>query len=136
MAKLYIQAKKNDLKTQPQTVSRPSPDNFCAATSGVDLDLTTMTQFDPYLSALGLVPNSTWPMTEYVPAVSTPMDSFANVQNVASGLEAETFGVGHLANGGVQNQAQDWFSGSRYLLNLMEAGEDLQIASLDNFIQM
>jgi hypothetical protein len=29
------------------------------------------------------------------------------------------------------NPMQDWFSGSRYLMNLMEGGDDLQMPDLD-----
>ena len=132
VAKLYIQAKKKDPKSQPQATAQPSDDNFYTTTDGTQLDLTTMTEFDPYLSALGLVPNSAWPMAGYAP-VTTAMESFANVQNVAGTQPAEVFGSGYAANGASQNSVQDWFSGSRYLMNLMEAGDDMQMPDLNDF---
>ena len=132
VAKLYIQAKKNDTKNQPQVASQPSPSNYTTA-DGTQLDLNTMTQFDPYLSALGLVPNSAWPMAGYAP-VPTAMESFADVQpNVAGTQDAYVFGTGYAANGAPQNSVQDWFSGSRYLMNLMEAGDDMQMPDLNDF---
>ena len=129
VAKLYIQAKRNDAKNQSQTVLQPSPNNFYTTTDETQLDLSTTTQFDPYLSALGLVPNSAWPMAGYAeaPVIPTAMESFANVQNVASTQRADEFGVGYAPNGVLQNSVQDWFSGSRYLMNLMEAGDDMQM---------
>ncbi|KAJ4401297.1 hypothetical protein N0V91_008073 [Didymella pomorum] len=135
VAKLYIQAKKNDTRNQPKTVAQPAPNNFYTTTDGTQLDLSTMTQFDPYLSALGLVPNSAWPMAGYTdtPAMGTAMDSYANVLNTANTQGSEVFGVGYAANGAPQNSVQDWFSGSRYLMNLMEAGDDLQMPDLNDF---
>ncbi|KAF9693429.1 hypothetical protein EKO04_008842 [Ascochyta lentis] len=133
VAKLYIQAKKNDSKSQAQTMSQPASSNFYTTTDGAQIDLSTMTQFDPYLSALGLVPNSAWPMTGYAPTIPTAMDSFANVQNVASTQGPEAFAGGFMSNGAPQNSIQDWFSGSRYLMNLMEAGDDTHMPNLNNF---
>ncbi|KAF2629040.1 hypothetical protein BU25DRAFT_457294 [Macroventuria anomochaeta] len=135
VAKLYIQAKKNDARSQPQTVSKPSPNNFYTTTDGTQLDLSTMTQFDPYLSALGLVPNLAWPMAGYAdtPTVPTAMNSFANMQNAASTQGVDAFGVEYAPNGAPQNAVQDWFSGSRYLMNLMEAGDGMQISDINDF---
>ncbi|KAJ4335667.1 hypothetical protein N0V87_005925 [Didymella glomerata] len=135
VAKLYIQAKKNDMRNQPRTVAQPAQNNFYTTTDGTQLDLSTMTQFDPYLSALGLVPNSAWPMAGYsdTPAMGTAMGSFANVANTANTQGSEVFGVGYASNGLPQNSVQDWFSGSRYLMNLMEAGDDMQMPDLNDF---
>jgi hypothetical protein len=135
VAKLYIQAKKNDMRNQPRTVAQPAQNNFYTTRDGTQLDLSTMTQFDPYLSALGLVPNSAWPMADYsdTPAMGTAMESFANVANTANTQGSEVFGVGYAPNGLPQNSVQDWFSGSRYLMNLMEAGDDMQMPDLNDF---
>lgn len=135
VAKLYIQAKKNDTRKQPQTVTQPAPNNFYTTTDSTQLDLSTMTQFDPYLSALGLVPNSSWPMAGYTdtPAMGTAMESFTNVPNTANTQGSEVFGVDYAPNGVPQNSVQDWFSGSRYLMNLMEAGDDMQMPDLNDF---
>jgi hypothetical protein len=133
VAKLYSQAKKNDPRHQPQTMAQPSSSDFYT-TDGTQHDLSTMTQFDPYLSALGLVPNSAWPMAAaYAPTLSTAMDSFANIQNTGNAQGVEAFRMGYASNGGPQNSVQDWFSGSRYLMNLMEAGDDMQMPDLNNF---
>lgn len=78
-----------------------------------------MTQFDPYLSALGLMPNSAWPMTGF-PNMGAGTDAFSQ-----SGFDGNMGGgAGMGAQGGIQN-VQDWFSGSRYLMNLME--DDIQM---------
>lgn len=113
-------------------MSQPARPNYYTTTDGAQLDLSTMTQFDPYLSALGLVPNSAWPMTGYAPPMPTTMDPYANIQPASSVPAVETFGGGYLSNG-AQNSVQDWFSGSRYLMNLMEAGDDLQMPDLNDF---
>lgn len=120
-----------------QNVPQPAPNtsNFYTTTDGTQLDISTMTQFDPYLSALGLVPNSAWPMAGYADASAMPtaMDSFANVQNTANTQGADVFGTGFAPNGVPQNSIQDWFSGSRYLMNLMEAGDDMQMPDLNDY---
>lgn len=135
VAKIYIQAKRNDTRSQPQTVSQPVTNNFYTTADGTQLDISTVTQFDPYLSALGLVPNSAWPMAGYTdtPEMTTAMDSFANMQPPASTQGADAFGFGFTPNGLPQNSIQDWFSGSRYLMNLMEAGDDMQMPDLNDF---
>lgn len=93
-----------------------------------------MTQFDPYLSALGLVPNSAWPMAGYTdtPALPTAMTSFANMQP-GTDARGEALNPGYAPSGVLQNPIQDWFSGSRYLMNLMEAGDDMQMPDINNF---
>lgn len=135
VAKLYIQAKKNDARNQPQTATQTAPNSFYTTTASTQLELSTMTQFDPYLSALGLVPNSAWPGASYTdtPAIGTAMESYANVSNTANTENSEVFGVGYAPNGVPQNSIQDWFSGSRYLMNLMEAGDDMQMPDLNDF---
>ncbi|KAJ8117004.1 hypothetical protein OPT61_g1688 [Boeremia exigua] len=131
VAKLYIQAKKNDSK---EAVSQPSPSTFYPAQNEFQLDSSTMTQFDPYLSALGLVPNSSWPMSDYADAsiIPTAMASFSNVQHAAN-TQGEASSMAYAPNGVLQNSVQDWFSGSRYLMNLMEAGDDMQMPDLNDF---
>lgn len=138
VAKLYIQAKKNNPRSQSQPVTQPPTSTFYTPEDGSQLDLSTMTQFDPYLSALGLVPNSAWPMAGYAdtPAIPTAMTSFANVGH-AAGMQGEALNSGYATNGVLQNPIQDWFSGSRYLMNLMEAGDDMQMPDLSDFdVQM
>jgi hypothetical protein len=125
VAKLYLQAKTQDNTSQSQTLAQPEP-NYYTTADGTQLDLNAMTQFDPYLSALGLMPNSAWPMTGYVSTPSaTKMNTYPQEQNLGGPAEVDVSGMG-LPNTG-QNPMQDWFSGSRYLMNLMEAGDDLQM---------
>jgi len=134
VAKLYIQAKKKDPRSRPQPVSQPPINAFFTPENSPQLDLSTLTQFDPYLSALGLVPNSAWPMAGYTdtPAQPTAMTSFANMQPGAD-ARGEALNPGYAPSGVLQNPVQDWFSGSRYLMNLMEAGDDMQMPDLNNF---
>ncbi|CAN9373376.1 unnamed protein product [Alternaria alternata] len=89
----------------------------------------TMSQFDPYLSALGLMPDTAWPTTTYstTPA-SANMNPFGEAQAIHNANES---GVALGTSQGNQNPMQDWFSGSRYLLNMMEPGDDLQMPDLD-----
>lgn len=73
--------------------------------------LNTATQFDPYLSALGLISNGPWPMPGFSP-MGMEADVFARAGPDAS--------MGPNTQPGTAANAQDWFSGSRYLMNLME----------------
>lgn len=104
VARLYVEAKtKEALATT--TSSHANQENFYTQDTGINL--STMTKFDPYLSALGLMPNAAaWSMSEF-PAM----------------------GTGASVSTGMETPAQDWFSGSRYLLNLME--DDIQMPDLN-----
>jgi len=135
VAKLYIQAKRNDTRGQPQSMVQPAPNNVYTTTDGTQIDLNYMTQFDPYLSALGLVPNSAWPMAGYndTPTISTAMEPFGNTQSATTTQVPNPFGTGYSSDIMPQNSVQDWFSGSRYLMNLMEAGDDIQMPDLHDF---
>lgn len=77
-------------------------------------DGSAMTQFDPYLSALGLGPNSAWPMAATFPPLPAGMEGFS--QGIDGGS-------------GSHNSVQDWFSGSRYIMGLME--EDINMPDLN-----
>ncbi|KAJ4287806.1 hypothetical protein N0V90_012510 [Kalmusia sp. IMI 367209] len=120
VAKLYVEAKTKESVTVTTSPSQPSQSGFYpsgAADSGINLN--TMTQFDPYLSALGLMPNAAWPMTGFstigTGAETFPPGSFdASMAPSGSGLQP-----------GNPTNVQDWFSGSRYLLGLME--DDIQM---------
>lgn len=131
VAKLYIQAKSQDVSavatTQARTYSQGNPQQYYATADDTALDLNAMTQFDPYLSALGLMPNAAWPMGFSNAPTSAGIDTFAPPQGtgVREGFDAPAMGFG--PSGGNQNALQDWFSGSRYLMNIMEAGDDLQM---------
>lgn len=70
-----------------------------------------------------------------VPSASMGMATFSQAPSMGgggggvAGPNAAKMGFG--PPGGSQNSIQDWFSGSRYLMNLMEAGDDLQMPDLD-----
>lgn len=70
-------------------------------------------------------------MADYlnVPA-SAGEDAFLNGQRMGGALGPEATGLEFGLPGGNQKSIQDWFSGSRYLMNLMEAGDDLQMPDL------
>ncbi|KAH4052515.1 hypothetical protein HBI75_138870 [Parastagonospora nodorum] len=128
VAKLYLQAKSQDNTTLSQTYSQSQPSYYNSA-DGSQFDPNYMTDFDPYLSALGLMPNSAWPMSNYGTAQAEGFETYTQSQNVGgvTGLEVPGMGL----PGGGQHPVQDWFSGSRYLMGRMEAGDDLQMPDLD-----
>ena len=108
-------------------------------------DVATMAQFDPYLSALGLVPNSAWPMTGNMqdqsqsrsqsqdPSQQLPHNG-ADAYNLTQGMGFGTDGLDMNFTPPItgQNAVQNWFSGSRYLMNLMEAGDDLLMTDMND----
>ncbi|KAF2193182.1 hypothetical protein K469DRAFT_730100 [Zopfia rhizophila CBS 207.26] len=112
VAKLYVEAKTKDAQQQAQQEGQ----YFVTADGEQNLDLSAMTQFDPFLSALGLVPNSAWPMATFPPATSG--------QDASAGFQGAKGGFDSLPMGNV-NTVQDWFSGSRYIMGLME--EDINM---------
>jgi len=126
IANLYIQAKTQAILTsRAQTASQNSTPNDYTAADGTRLDLHTVNSFDPYLSALGLVSNWAWPMAgapnyEQAQATAWP-NAYASTQEQGAGSPP----------GGSQNSVQDWFSGSRYLMNCLEGANDLQMVDLD-----
>lgn len=137
IAKLYIQAKTQDSATsQAQVASQDNLSNYRTA-SGARLDLNAMNSFDPYLSALGLMPDWTWPVageTSYEQAQGTVgsnlyTSTYGQGAGDPQGVDTATMGFG--PPGGIHNSVQDWFSGSRYLMNVMEGANDLQMADLD-----
>ncbi|KAF1945190.1 fungal-specific transcription factor domain-containing protein [Clathrospora elynae] len=132
VARLYILAKTQDAAPQSQSVAQNNQPDYYTSTDSTQLDLNTMSQFDPYLSALGLMPNSSWPMGGYNTNVPTSdgMNAFSQGQ-MGSAMGPDPIGMGLGPPGSNHNSIQDWFSGSRYLMNLMEAGDDLQMPDLD-----
>jgi hypothetical protein len=129
VARLYLQAKSQDNTYQSQSYLQSQP-NYYTAADGSQIDLNPMTSFDPYLSALGLMPNSAWPMANVAdPLGSDNLHAYTQSQSIGSMMGPDASGMG--MSGGVQNSVQDWFSGSRYLMNLLEAGDDSQMPDLD-----
>ncbi|ORY11063.1 fungal-specific transcription factor domain-domain-containing protein [Clohesyomyces aquaticus] len=128
VAKLYVQEKQKETAAQQaspgQTGFFGSPGAAGGAQGG--LDLSAMTQFDPYLSALGLVPNAAWPMTVFAGLEGSAEGVTAAAGDALAGVPAfENVGVGAAG----QNAVQDWFSGSRYIMGLME--EDINMPDLN-----
>ena len=124
VAKLYLQT-----KTRSETFASPPP-NYYTAPDGTQLDLNSMTQFDPYLSALGLMPNAAWPMAGFTGAETTSgLDAFEDGADLSALAVFDPAGIGLTA--GNPNSVQDWYSGSRYLMNLMDAGEDFHMPDLN-----
>jgi hypothetical protein len=129
VARLYLQAKMQDNTVQPQAYPSSQP-NFYNAADGSQLDLNSMTQFDPYLSALGLMPNSAWPMAGFTsPQAPHGLDTYLQGHAMGGFAGPDVSGMG--LPGGSQNSVQNWFSGSRYLMNVMEAGDDSQMPDFD-----
>ncbi|PVI00035.1 hypothetical protein DM02DRAFT_614634 [Periconia macrospinosa] len=171
VAKLYVDAKTKEASTTTttgttSTQSPPSssphsttramrPSQTRSASTSSETPFVTMSsagaptntigQFDPYLSALGLMPNSTWPpsMSGFHPlnenagmgsgaSAQQQQNAFSasqgfDVAGVGAGLGGVGMGMG-IPGAGNQNTLQDWYTGSRYLMNLME--EDIQMPDL------
>lgn len=130
VARLYVLAKTQDAASRSQSVAQTNQPNFynTTTTGSSQLDLNAMAQFDPFLSALGLLPDSGWSMEDY--NMSPPnvggIQAFAQQPTVENnGANPSQTGLGFGPPGGNQNAMQDWFSGSRYLMNLMEPGDDM-----------
>lgn len=100
VSKHYLEAKKQEAEAQRNTgtgTGTVGQDGFYTPNTQDNIN-----QFDPYLSALGLLPNVQWPTGSYAPM---PTDAF-QVFDPNSVLQ--------------QNTVQEWFSGSRYIMGLME----------------
>lgn len=109
VAKLYVEAKTKETSES----ATANPEGFYPTGDGQqNLDPSAMTQFDPYLSALGLMPNSAWPLSAY-----TPFGQGMEFQGIQGAGAGSTGGGG---SGGNRNTVQDWFSGSRYIMGLLE----------------
>lgn len=104
VVKLYIRLKPQDVATQSQPEAQT--DQYYVA------PIDTTSSFDPYLSALGLIPG------QFNESNSTMDDSW---HEMGRSLVPETG----------QDFVQNWFTGSRNLMNLMESGEDLQMPDFE-----
>ncbi|KAF2849495.1 hypothetical protein T440DRAFT_469254 [Plenodomus tracheiphilus IPT5] len=139
IAKLYVQAKSQEIASRAQTATPSTQPNYYTTADGTQLDLNAMNSFDPYLSALGLMPNWAWPVAGGSPtsggygATQGPSETASYTQAQApGGLQgANATNLGFGPPGGYQNAVQDWFSGSRYLMNMMEGGEDFQMPDVN-----
>lgn len=124
VARLYVEAKTKESLSVAASPSQPNDGNIYTPDSGINL--STMTQFDPYLSALGLMPNATtWAMPEFS-GMGAGTSLGAGVEPFPAGSFDASMGPSGSGMGpGNGRNVQDWFSGSRYLLNLME--DDIQM---------
>lgn len=132
VAKLYLQVKTQDTTPQARATTNHSQPEYYTTADGTQLDLNAMTSFDPYLSALGLMPNSAWPMAAYSNEQTLEnMDAFGHGQDMGGAMGPGAVATGFGPPVGNHNSVQDWFSGSRYLMNLMEGGDDLQMPDFE-----
>lgn len=127
VAKLYLQAKQQDPAAQPQAYTANDP-NYYTTIDGTQLDINAMSSFNPYLSALGLMPNDAWSSANFA-GLSDGLNPYLQGQDMGASAVPDLPGMG--VSGGGQNFTQDWFSGSRYLMNMMEVGDDLAMPDLD-----
>lgn len=127
VAGYYLQAKEQDRTAQSQAYT-PSNSNYYTPTDGTQLNLDDMSSFDPYLSALGLMPSAAWPPASFA-GLSDGLNPYLQGHDMTVNPGPDLPGMGF--SGGGQNFTQDWFSGSRYLMNMMEVGDDLQMPDLD-----
>jgi hypothetical protein len=134
VARFYIQAKTQESAARhAQFFSRLEQPDANAAEAGFSIDLNTIAQFDPHLNALGLVSNPTWPMLDYSSGLS-PQTQGSSTMNVESKDEIRfsDSGMGHDTISANQNSVQDWFLGSRYLINFMDVGNDLRMPDMND----
>ena len=115
VAKLYMEAKTKEAAATPRPSSAQSNPSLFVSADGQKLEFNGANEFDPYLSALGLVPNAAWPMT--TTSYAADQVGLENFSQAADGLPMN------------HNSVQDWFSGSRYIMNLME--EDITMPDLN-----
>jgi hypothetical protein len=129
VARLYINAKSQEVKrTQEQPYIYSI--NTGNATSS---DVGTTARFDPHLNALGLMPTSAWPTGSLSQGLrSQTQGSYASTQLFNDALGFDCAGVGYGPMSTNQSSIQDWFSGSRYLINSMEAGSDFRMPDIDD----
>lgn len=64
------------------------------------------------------------------PQANDPMNSYTEGDGLGGMPTMDMSGMG--LPGGGQNSVQDWFSGSRYLMNFMETGDDSQMIDFNS----
>ncbi|CAN9407683.1 unnamed protein product [Alternaria alternata] len=129
VAGFYIQAKIQERQTAQMPSSSGLEQGYTdAINADAPIDLDTIAQFGPHLSALGFVSDPMWSTTEHAPGMTTQGQEFyvpeLEVDNVSGsdglGTRYDTEGVSH-------NSIQDWFAGSRYLNGFIDTGIDMQM---------
>lgn len=129
VAGFYIQAKYQERQTaQMPSFSGSEQNHTSAANAGTPIDLRTIAQFGPHLSALGFVSDPAWSTGEYTSDLAAQGQGFyAPDLGADNELGHDGWGVGYNAGDTSHNPIQDWFAGSRYLKNFMDGGDDLQM---------
>ena len=129
VADFYIQAKIQERQNAQMPSFSGSEQRYTNATNAdAPIDLDTIAQFGPHLSALGFVSDPMWSTAEHAPGMATKGQEFyipeSEVNNASgsdgSGTRYDTGGVSH-------NSIQDWFAGSRYLNGFIDTGIDMQM---------
>ncbi|CAN9152033.1 unnamed protein product [Alternaria alternata] len=129
VAGFYIQAKIQERQNaQMPSFSSSEQGYINAINADAPIDLDTIAQFGPHLSALGFVSDPMWSTAEHAPGMTTQGQDFyvpeLEVDNVSGsdglGTRYDTEGVSH-------NSIQDWFAGSRYLNGFIDTGIDMQM---------
>ncbi|KAH6639093.1 fungal-specific transcription factor domain-containing protein [Boeremia exigua] len=133
IAEIYIEAKEKEVRdTQMHILTHEEP----YRTNGPPMDAVyhiTTAQFDPHLSALGLASNSASSLADYPPGLNSQAPGDYAAGQVPIGSSGSQFpDLGYTSMSAYQSSIQDWFSGSRYLINLMDVDSDLQMPDISN----
>lgn len=134
VAKIYIQAKEKEIeKGLASSFPYSGQGILDAITPDTLLDFGTLSQFGPHLSALGLMSNTDWSMASYVPdSVPEGQEHYASTEAMSGAQDFDSVGMSQQGLGVSQNSVQDWFSGSRYLINFMDSDNDMQMPDMNN----
>lgn len=134
VAKIYIQAKEKEIEKGLASSFPYSGQGIVdAITPDTLLDFGTLSQFGPHLSALGLMSNTDWSMASYVPdSVPEGQEHYASTEAMSGAQDFDSVGMSQQGLGVSQNSVQDWFSGSRYLINFMDSDNDMQMPDMNN----
>jgi hypothetical protein len=115
VAHLYVEAKLKEAATRNTLATGTGQATFDLPDQDV-LGGSAMDQFDPLLSSLGLVPSVAWPTDPIPPSIDSNPSTVHYSQSETIPGWSESGALQDQA----QNQLQDWFSGSRYIMGLME----------------
>ncbi|KAJ4992047.1 fungal specific transcription factor domain protein [Stagonosporopsis vannaccii] len=133
VAGFYIQAKNQERQTAQMSFSGSGPSYTNTAAAGTPIDLSTVAQFGPHLSALGFVSNTAWSSAGYDSGLATEGQGFyAPDLGLSNAMGFDGSGVSYETMGASHNSIQEWFAGSRYLNNFMDVGNDLQMPDFND----
>ncbi|KAL1792205.1 hypothetical protein ACET3X_009956 [Alternaria dauci] len=129
VAGFYIQAKVQERQNVQMPAFSGSNQSYTnAENAGGPIDLDTIAQFGPHLSALGFVSDPAWSTAAYAPDLTAQAQGqgfFTPDFELDNALGHDGLGMGYNAGGAGHNSIQDWFAGSRYLNNFMDMEIDL-----------